>query len=159
MKTDDVDAGMVTLRIIVAGMAAGLLLFGGAAFAVGPLVATPDPAFEQILLGAVAVVTVANAVAFTVLRAAKVRGLATRRTALRTSADPARELLGDYRNLVLIRSGLCEAPGFFALIIYMLTGQRLALVVAGGALLALVAAFPSREALQGFAREVTGSPL
>jgi UPF0716 family protein affecting phage T7 exclusion len=155
---DPVEEGLRPLRIVVAGMLAGLATFATVTLiTAGSLAANVAPQLAWLLLAMLGLLGASSATGYLVVRRHLVRSLHPRVAELRQMADPAPALLEPFRRLTVAGAALAEGPGFFALIVYMLTAQPLALVAAGLAGLFVAAQFPSRGRLQRFAEGVLGS--
>ena len=150
-----VDETIRGLRIIVSGLIAGLGFFTIViAFGVGPLSRTPDPFLSRALPIGLGLFAVAAAAAYTVVRRKILNDLRARASAMRQVQDPSPLALDEYRRFVVAGGGLIEGPGFFAGIIYLLTGQPVALAAIGLAIALLATVhFPSAEKLRAFAEE------
>jgi hypothetical protein len=152
---DTLDQALQRLRIVLVGLMGGLGAFGAVALVLGPLSKEPDPALAPLLLGGLGLLCVGDAIAYRVLRGQTVQRLRARSAELRASADPSEQVLPEYQKLFIVRGGLTEGPGFFSLIVYLLTGNPLALVVTAGALLLLLSQMPSRERVRELAEAAT----
>jgi hypothetical protein len=76
---------------------------------------------------------------------------------VRALADPSPALVEPYRRVTIVSAALAEAPGLFALVVYMVTRSGSALAVAAGCVLLLALQLPSRERLRRFADEILSS--
>ena len=73
--------------------------------------------------------------------------------AVAAGADAVALVATEYQRLVVLRGGLTEGPAFFALVIYMVSANMLALGVAGAAVILLGANFPSADEMRQLATE------
>jgi hypothetical protein len=151
-----VDEEVRRMRIVVGGLMAGLLFFGGLSFFVGPI-APLQSELRWPLLVAVGAFGVFAAFAHGAFRRALVRRLAARSTELKQAADPASLVAGDYRALVIVGGGLIEGPGFLAGIAYLMTHDPYALAALGLAVVLLVAHLPSAARLRLLAEQAAQS--
>ena len=145
------------LRIVIGGLMGGLLAFAVLASIVGPVSRSPDPDRARWILIAVALLCGGCAVRYAVLRRSLIRGLGARGTELRQHSDPSGLIVEQYRGFVVAGGGLIEGPGFFAVVAYLVTGNRLALAAVGLALVMLAAHFPSTAALRRLAEAAARS--
>jgi hypothetical protein len=153
MMAPSVEEAVRASRIIVGGLMAGLLLFMAVAMVIAPLSRAPDPTFTAMLLGSLGVLAAGCAGGYRVVRRSIVGKTRTRLDGLTSEGDAVPLAIGPYRELVIVRGGLTEGPAFFALVTYMLTGNVLALGVAGAALILLGAHFPSTDEMRAFTAE------
>jgi hypothetical protein len=152
---DPVEAGLRPLRLVVAGMLAGLATFAAVAFlTAGGLSPGAAPQAAWTLLAALGVLCASTAAGYLLMRRNLVRSLLPRTAELRQAADPAPALLEPFRRLTVVGAALAEGPALFALVVYMTTARPAALGVAGLAAALVAAQFPSRARLQRFAEGV-----
>jgi hypothetical protein len=125
------------LQIIVAGLMTGLLFFSAIATMLGPLNKGNEP-MERLLLG-IPFMGLGCAFVYAAQRRALLQEIQNRRAELRDAASvpPA------YRRFIVAGGGLIEGPGFFAAMIFLLTGHPLAIAAAGLSLLLLGLHFPT----------------
>ncbi len=113
-----------------------------------------NPQMAEVLTLAAAVLLVGGSLAGRMVRRWWVKRLRSRGSdGTPAGAD---ELLPAFGTVTIVRAALAEAPGLFFLVIYMATGAVLGLVGAALALLALLAAFPTRFSFEAFAEAVSG---
>jgi hypothetical protein len=154
MSDDGVDKEIRGMRVVLGSMAAGFSVFGAIALALGPLSTEGAETLGRTLLPLLGLFGLASTAAAFVLPRQRIAALQEHRAELRALADPLPRLVSDYRGLFIVRAGLTEGPGFFALITYLLTGSLPALAAAALVLLLLVSQWPSREKLQAFVDRV-----
>jgi hypothetical protein len=142
------EEALKRLRIVLFGLMGGLAAFGTIALGLGPLSKVHDATFTAVLLGVLGLLCVADAVGYRFLRGQVVQGLRARTSELRAASAPLEKVLPEYQRLFIVRAGLTEGPGFFALIAYLVTGSPVALLVAAGALLLLFNQMPSKEGVE-----------
>lgn len=120
---------------------------------IGPLSKNADPTLRTMYFGVLGVLCLGEAIAYRVVHRQTRKRLLARSGELRGLADPSEQVLPEYQQFFMIRAGLTEGPGFFALIVHFLTGSPAALVVAAGALALLASQLPSRERVREFAQD------
>ena len=133
-----VDEAIRGLRIVNAGLIAGLLMFLAVAVLFKDALASqPDPANEVVMLSVLGLFAAGSAVAYLAFGRVVAVQLAAKEPHLRQAAEPSEAAIGAYRQLSIVRASLIEGPAFFAVVIYMLTSSQLALsaAVLGAALL------------------------
>lgn len=150
---DAVDVTVQRLRIVLGGLMAGLIAFAAVSLTIGPLSKDPDPTLRTMYFGVLGLLCLSASVAYRVVRQQTVKRLLAGSGELRGLADPSEQVLPEYQQLFMIRAGLTEGPGFFALIVHLLTGSPAALVVAAGALALLASQMPSRERVRELAQD------
>jgi len=150
-----VDQALRAQRIIVGGLIGGVLSFAAMASIVGPVSRTPDPKLAHWMPMAVALLSAGSAVRYAMLRRSLTTSLRARADQLRQQTDPTGLILEEYRRFVVVGGGLIEGPAFFAIVTYLVTGNRPALWAAGLAVVLLAAHFPSIGALRRLAEAVT----
>jgi hypothetical protein len=156
--TDPVDQTIQQLRFVVMALMGGLVAFTITAVFMGSVLPNPrDPALSRVLMIGVAVVVMGTAMSALAIRRTLVGGLRARGAELRALADPSAQLLEPYRRLTIVSASLTEAVALFALVVYMVTKNVLAIAVAAGAVAFLFLQLPSRDRLRRFAEEVTAS--
>jgi len=151
MIVHSVEEVIRACRIVVGGLIAGLVLFSGVALAVAPLTPSPDPQITAAMLVMVLVMGVGCAAGYRVVRRSVIAEMRSRLPASAEGADPAALVTDCYRQLVIVRGGLTEGPGFLALMTYIVTGHMLALGAAGVAVILLGANFPSADEMRHLA--------
>jgi hypothetical protein len=155
---DSLDQALLQLRIVVAGLLAGLLAFAAVALVMGDALARrADPQFAWLLLAVLGLACASTAVGYVVTRRALMRSLGPRAAELRQLADPAPALLDAYRRLTILGAALAEGPGFLALVVYMLTAHPLALAPALASAILVGSQLPSRDGMRRFAEGVLAS--
>jgi hypothetical protein len=150
-----VEEAIRGLRVIVAGLIAGLLAFAVLAVVVRTSMTPTGSVPPLVLLGLLAVVAVSSAAAYAAQYTKVVRDLSVRATELRQLADPSSAIVGPYRAFAIVGAALIEGPSFFALIVYILTGQPLAMVAAALGVVLLIAHLPSRSAVRRLGERAT----
>ena len=136
---------MLALRVVIGAMAMGLIVF--TAIFVGVLKPTPSPAGSPVLVYAPFGFFAVSAVMSVVLRQAFLAGW--RKSLAGADKDDPR-LLQTYARATLLSGAMFEGPGFFGLIVYMVTGDMLPLVVVPLAIVALALVFPTQMAFDNF---------
>ncbi len=152
MTADSVDALVQRLRIVLSGLMAGLMAFAAVSLTIGPLSRNPDPTLRSALLGVLVLLCLGEAMAYRLVHQQIVKRLLARSSELRGVADPSARALPEYQQLFMIRAGLTEGPGLFAVIVHLLTGSLAALVVVAAALALLASQLPSRERVRELAQ-------
>ena len=144
---------LLTLRILFFALIAGVVTFG--AIVVFVLKPQPREGDQTFLLVTVAVVAVALVIAKLVVDRLLCGSLQAR--IAEASNDEASALLHrGFFNLSLIGGALAEGFSFLALVVYMISGEQMALLAAGLGLLALVVQVPTADRFQRFAEEMHG---
>ena len=155
---ESVEGVVRSLRIVVGGLMAGLAAFAAIGIAMAPISDPPDPGMSRLLLLGLPVVMVACAGAYFTLRLSMIRDLASRAVELRQSAEPARLIVGRYRQFAVVGAGLIDFPGAVGGLAYLVTGNPIALGALAGAALLLLAHMPSVDHLHRLAeRAAMGS--
>jgi hypothetical protein len=144
-----------SLRVIVAGLIAGVVAFGILAVVVRMSLPPRSSIPPLVLFGVLAMFTLGSAAGYVVQYQKLARDLRMRAAELRQMADPSSAMVEPYRAFVIVSAALIEGPSFFALIVYILTGQPLALAAAALGVILLVACLPSNAALRRLAERAT----
>jgi hypothetical protein len=157
MADEPVGRTLFTLRVILLAVITGIVALGivavvlvaGGTFTTRPHLATP-------LLPVLGLTTAALIVVYPVVRQALIAGL--RRAGAGEMATEVRgaALVGRFKALTIIGGALAEAPSLFGIVVFLLTGQWLALLVPALGLGAVVLLIPSRDRFARFSAEVTG---
>ncbi len=157
MADEPVGRMLLTLRVILLAITISIVAFGivavvlvtGGTFTTRPHLATP-------LLPVLGLTAAALIVVYLVVRRALIAGL--RRAGASETATEVREaaLVGRFQALTIIGGALAEAPSLFGIVVFLLTGQWMALLVPALGLGAVVLLIPSRDRLARFSAEVTG---
>jgi hypothetical protein len=150
-----VDGAIRSLRIVSAGIIAGLLIFGGVAFFVraqGAIVLTATVVDGLLLVAGM--VSLGSAAMFVLMSRQARETIRRAGVASRATAEPLAGALGAYRQLVIVRSALAEAPGLVGLMVYLVGGKELILLLPLASVSILLATIPSRTEVE---RLVEGS--
>jgi hypothetical protein len=151
-----VDRVIRAARTLTVGLILGLLVFAGvAAIVKGTVANTGDPTLARLLLGVLAFSGVGCAAAYAVVYRSLLRGLEARAAELRQKSDPSDLIAEPYGRFAILGAALIEGPGFLAITVYMLTGDKLALTLGALAVILLAMHLPSQAALQRLAETVT----
>ncbi len=139
------------LRIIVAAMIAGVLIFAGIVVFqrqnLVPLAFGSSP-LDYIVAVMVPVQLVVSQILPRQMLAANCRALASRTTLQTPEADIVQSLQQSYLAAALVGCALAEAAGFLTLVVLMLGGPNLLWVLVGVALLMLVVRFTLGQAVE-----------
>ncbi len=145
---------ILTLRIVLVAIAAGIITLGVLAVVLVSTDAVPaQPKLGSTLLPALLIAIVLMSAVFVLVR----QGI---RAALRRAAAGAvgpGKLVARYRTLNVVGCALAELPALFGIVVFLLTRQWVALLVPILALGALGLLFPTRDKFDRFAESVTGS--
>lgn len=168
---DDVSSSGQPMTLRVAQMLVGALMLGLLAFSgvvaflalsglapasgTATSAASAPQAFTNLLIGVMAAMTLACAIAGFVLRS--VITTAARKQAEAGVAFAEPQLLARFQTATILRAALAEGPALFAAVIVLLTGDWRALFGAAFGLLMLAAIFPLRGRFENFVRTVKGS--
>ena len=150
-----VDEAVRSLRVIVAGLIAGVVAFAILAVIVRVVLPPRGSMPPLVLLGVLTMFILGSGAAYAVQYQKLVGDLRKRTAELRQMADPSSVIVGPYRAFAIIGAGLVEGPSFFALIVYILTGQPLALAAAALGVILLIVHFPSHAAIRRLAERAT----
>ena len=146
---ETIEKQLLTLRIIVGAMGGGLLAFGAVAVAVvSGGFREADPSLADTLLMVLGVMALGVIPASVVVRTAlrKQAGQAAPATSM-PDGSPA---LGRYATATIIGCALFEGWGFFGAVTHLLTGNQLALIAVGVAILGIAAHWPTRAGVEKF---------
>jgi hypothetical protein len=149
-----VDGAIRSLRIVSAGIIAGLLVFGGVASFVraqGAIVLTESVADGLLLVAGM--VSLGSAAMFVLMSRQARETIRQAGVASRATAEPPAGALGAYRQLVIVRSALAEAPGLVGLMVYLVGGNELILLLPLASLSILFATIPSRAEVERLVEE------
>jgi hypothetical protein len=152
---ESVEAVVRALRPVIGGLIGGLLSFTMVAFIAGPLSPSFDPDLAGWMLVAIVFLGAGSATGYFMLRRSLIRRLATRAAELRQQSDASALIGTDYRGFAVAGAGLIEAPGLFAALTFLLTGNRLALAAVAVVVALLVAHLPSAEKMRRLVDEAT----
>ena len=150
----DVDGAIRSLRIVSAGIIAGLVIFGiVAAFvrAQGVFDLTERVADPLVLVAGM--VTLGSAAMFFLMSRRAKETIRQAGVASRATAEPLVGALGAYRQLVIVRSALAEAPGLVGLMVYLAGGNELILLLPLASVAILLATIPSRTEIERLVEE------
>jgi len=145
---DDLAIGrmMLTLRLVLLAIAAGIIVFGVVAAILVSTDAVPArPQLGASLLPALLVAAVLMIVVFTLVR-----------RVLRADLRPE-NLLARFQALTIVGGALAELPALFGVVVFLLTRQPVALLAPVLGLGALALLFPSRDKFARFVESATGS--
>jgi len=138
------------LRIIIAAMVCGLLAFGAVAvFLVEGGTKRVDPGLANLLLPVIGMLAISELVAYFVVRGAILRK-AVEPLPPHLPPPPGATPMGRLATVTLIGCAMAEGIGLFAIVTYLLTGNRLAWIAAAAALLTLAMQWPTQARLASF---------
>lgn len=142
-----------TLRIILVALIAGLVaMMAVAVFVMRP---TPDPSAEKVFLLTLAVLVAGEVIAYVVVRRIWTGQLRQRFGGRQVEADEPQIIRG-FWTLAFIGAAMTEGASLFAVVIYMISASRPALLVAGLGILLLLIQLPTLDRFRGFAEHLTG---
>ncbi len=144
------------LKVIILAMAGGMVAFA----VVAAVVANgesfkPDEKAGPLLLGVLGLLAAGESVAYVVLRHVVLAKLKAQEHG-GSSADPASRIGEGFSTLTIIGGAMAEGLGLFGVVIYLISGNAWGLAAAGGALLAVLAQFPTRARIRSFTSAVSG---
>jgi hypothetical protein len=148
---------VATLRLVVIALIVGLLSFVGVALwltTTTPPPPNPSAALFWAVLGGLAISELA---AYFLLRAAIV---ASARRQFQAGGSPDTgysALTGIYFTVTLIGIAMAEGIGLFAAILLLIMGDTRLLLVAGAALAAKLALFPTENRYRSFIQRISGT--
>jgi hypothetical protein len=148
---------LLATRVTVFALMGGIVMFTGLSLALGPLLREASPFLGHLLLAVLAVMSLADAAAYRVLRGAMVRRLAARAPALRATADPLPLVIDDYRKLAVVRAGLTQGPAFLGVLLHLTVGHPAGLAAALGGLALHAFNLPSADEARGLAGEASAA--
>jgi hypothetical protein len=138
------DAVLRTPRIIVAAMAGGVLMFVGVAAYLVELGEFPiKPELAGTLLPVLVIAAVGGLVGYVVVRSTMLK---QPRPAGSGLAHPGK--LGPYGMIVLIGGALAESVGLLGVVVYLVSGSRLALLAPAFSVLLILAQWPTSAGLE-----------
>ncbi|MBX3404622.1 MAG: hypothetical protein KF699_14520 [Phycisphaeraceae bacterium] len=164
-----------TTQIIVFALIAGMMLFAGVAYFVGPTTTPPPPPPPPLPAGAVApaagpfgnfdpLLLLLGAMIIGQLPVHAVMGMAINKQAsqiaARMSGDPASRDLALSRlwfNSIILRAALAEGAGLLAGVILLLNGEMIALAGVAFAAVVMLMLIPSRGKLENWLQRVTNA--
>ena len=157
IRNTNVNQALGVLRVLLAAMGGGMVVFAGIAMLVVKSGSTDSrPALAPILLPILGLIAILELPVYATMR----RGIVSKARQAwdrePSSNDPAIELLPSYNTLTIIGGALAEGFGLFGAVVFLLTGSWPALAAPAIALVALAAVFPSRDRLNRFVTAVTG---
>jgi len=139
-----VDEMVRSLRIVWGGLIGGVVSFCVIVAFLGPLNEGVSP-LEVPLSAVLGLLTLGCVAGGVVMRNAFIQKVRGRAGELRRLPDPLLSLLAEYRGLFIVTCGLIEGPALFALVAYLVTGMKAAIVAVALALLMFVVNFPSES--------------
>jgi hypothetical protein len=146
----------LVLRLLVAAMAGGMLVFAAIAIvAVTAGSVTLNSELTTTLLAVLGLFAVGALVAYAVVRRSIVSKARQIREQQSSKEDPTAALLPTYSVVTIVSGALAEGFGLFGTVVFLLTGSWPALAAPVLALLALAAIFPSRDRLSRFGTAAT----
>jgi hypothetical protein len=151
------DQAIRSARIVVRGLIMGLLVFGGLAFALGPMRPSQDPLLNQVMPIVLGVLAGGSAIGYFTLRRGFARACRGGVPGVPQAGAVGVARLAAYRGFVVSGGGLIEGPGFLAGVTYVVTGRPVALVAMGCAVVLLVVHLTSTTEL--LSRGSEGGPI
>lgn len=143
------------LRLIVAAMMVGIVVFGVVVLIVGPRM-PHNSALTSVFLAVMAVVGLVELPFYLVLRSTLLTKLQRRSSEGLLDEDAEAKVFPVWQTLTLIRSAMLEGISLFALVITLVTGVKMIFIVPVAALMLLAAYFPTREKLTELTASITG---
>ena len=160
MNDEHVQRVFVSVRLVVVALAAGTIAFASlSGFLVAGGAITWQPQQAGTLLPVLVLAALGAASGYVVLRRAIAANL---RRSYQTQADrdaPPVPLVSGYQTLTILGAARAEGPGLFGVVVFLRTGQWVALAVPAVSLAALALLFPTRDKLARFVVQVTGEPM
>lgn len=152
MDTQSPALNVKPLQIIALAMMFGMLSFMGVAWRLvegGMMETTPDLA--NILLLVIAMLAVGEFGAYFVLRSVmRKRATAGAPPTVANPNPPPGNTQGTYAVITIIGCAMAEGVGLFGTVIYLVTGNKLGLVAAGVALVAILLQWPTEAKARQF---------
>jgi hypothetical protein len=156
MAETKVNQALTVLRLLLAAMGGGTVVFAGiAVLLVKSGLVDSKPALAPILLPILGLVAILELPVYATMRRAILSKARQAWNRAPSSDDPALELLPSYNMLTIITGALAEGFGLFGTVVFLLTSAWLALAAPAITLIALAAAFPSSDRLNQFVTGVT----
>ena len=158
---ENVETGLAEIRVILGAMNGGVLIFTFVALYLvtsGTVTPGSDPANRNLLIAVLAILAVSEVVSYHVLRAASYKRLREEWGGREADADAAEQLVKQLTTLRLIGAAMAVSVGFFAIVLYLLTGMTALLVVPAVVIFLMLGLRPTFDDFRGFAADVTGRP-
>lgn len=157
MPDQEIDLSLRPIRIVIGLMTIGLLVLAGLAlFLVQTGRIAPNTELAPVLLMALAILIVTEVPAYIIIRQVFYARARAQSSARSDGALTTAEWGRIFTPLSLVGAAMIEGVALFATVIYILTGQVLALAVPGVGLLLLGLLYPSREQFRRFVVTVIG---
>lgn len=148
------------LKIVVPAMALGVIVLNAVAVTIGPLFQSGPEASHgppvNLLLALLAGVSVLELAGYVTLRQIVTARARAQCAEAGPDDDLMRHILPSFRTLTLVGAALAESIGLFAGVIFLLTGERAALVATAVSLALLIKQFPTQGRLIDHAARITG---
>jgi len=156
MADRQVEQALQTLRLVVAAMIFGLVSFGAiTVFLITGGTMTSRAELARVLLPILGLLVLAEIPVYVVLRRAVLAKLRRISDADSTEQIPTDQTIQSFTTLTIVGAALAEGPSLFGIIIFLLSGNWLAMVAPALGLLLLAALLPTRGKFDHFTSGAT----
>lgn len=158
---EDVETGLAQIRVILGALNGGVLIFTFVALYLvtsGTVTPGSDPATRNLFIGVLMILAVSEIVSYHVLRTASYKKLREEWRGREADADAAEQLVKQLTTQRLIGGAMAVTVGFFAIVLYLLTGMTVLLVVPAVVIFLMLGLRPTFDDFREFAADVTGRP-